>query len=364
MNKPKRVLQVIGGMNIGGAEVLIMNIYRKLDRSKIQFDFLVYTEKKCYFEDEIKKLGGRLIYVPAPKECGVIKHIKKLKKIVLENGPYCAIHAHTLHNNMYSIYVGHRLGIKRLISHSHNTDTYQSNKLIKKAYILLAKKIITKFSTDYFACGEDAGVYLFGKIFKEKGKIIKNGIDVDLYDIPKKGTNKIVIGNIARLEKVKNHRYMIKIAEKLKIQNFPFEMIFVGDGSLMKDLGRIVEEKNLNSNIKFLGIRNDIPKILKTFDCFIMPSLYEGLPVSLIEAQAAKIPCIIADNITKQVDLGLSLITYLPIENSSIDLWVEKIISSEYREISFDKIKEVFVETGYDINQTAKEMEKIYLSEI
>ena len=95
-----------------------------------------------------------------------------------------------------------------------------------------------------------------------------------------------------------------------------------------------------------------------------MPSLYEGLPVSLIEAQAAKIPCIIADNITKQVDLGLSLITYLPIENSSIDLWVEKIISSEYREISFDKIKEVFVETGYDINQTAKEMEKIYLSEI
>lgn len=362
-----RVLQVIGGMNRAGAETMIMNTYRAIDRKKIQFDFLVYSDKKQDYEDEILSLGGRVIRVSVKNP---LEYISKIDDVINKYGPYIAIHAHTLHNNAFAMLAAKKhKGVVR-ISHSHNTQNQVNVSFAKKVYESLTKKIIQKESQVWLACGEEAGLYLFGERFREHGHVVNNGINLSLYDhrnpecenVRKefKLDADIIIGNIGRLTEVKNHSFMLKIAEKLKERNLNFKMVFIGQGELKDQIKEEIRKMDLEDVVIMTGVRSDIADFLQIFDVFLMPSIFEGNPVTLIEAQASGVSCVVSESITDKIDLGLGLINKASL-SQSIDFWCDLIVqAASHRVDDYGKIKKIFQSKKYDSLSIANQLTNIY----
>lgn len=356
-------------MNRAGAESMIMTIYRAIDKSRFQFDFLVYTNDHQDFEDEILSLGGRVIHQPL---CGNgLKSITNIRKVLKQYGPYCAIHAATLHNSAFALLA--TIGIKqcRRIVHSHNTCNTLNPNPIKRIYNATTKIIIRMLADEYLACGLEAGYYLFGKnLFDRKGIVLNNSVDIETFynvDIPavkslRKSFNifdQIVIGSVARLNEVKNHTRMLSIASELKRRNINFKMIFVGKGKLEAQLKEETTKRDLTGNILFTGVRNDINHLMHLFDVFLMPSHFEGNPVTLIESQIACLPAVISDNITDQIDLGLNLIHRLPLSASDSE-WADKITLVKKTPIPHKIITHAVIDHGYDLTYNVKLLSSLY----
>lgn len=364
----KRVLQVTGGMNRAGAETMLMNVYRAIDRSGLQFDFLVYTDKKQDYENEIISLGGRVIHIT---EMNPINAAYKIWEVIKNYGPYIAVHAHTLHNNAFVMLAArHNKRILR-ISHSHNTQNNVNTSIAKKMYEKITKIIIRKYSQVWLACGEEAGEYLFGSEFQERGKVVNNGVNLSLFnhrdvrcDLLVKELDlegKLVIGSIARLAEVKNHVFMLEIARAMKEKQIPFKMILVGQGELKEQIQEKINEYKLDADVTLTGVRSDIPDLLQVFGVFLMPSLFEGNPVTLIEAQASGLPCVISDVITDKIDMGLDLISRCSLKDPA-EKWCEQIIeSAKMRCTDYDTIALKFIERKYDSNTVAQILTGFYL---
>ncbi|WP_195595706.1 glycosyltransferase [Coprobacter fastidiosus] len=369
----KKVLQVTAGMNRAGAETMIMNIYRHIDRSKIQFDFIVYSDEKQDYEDEITQLGGSVIHIPINRGAAMVKSIAAIRKILKTNGPYCAIHAATLFNCAYAMLASLFIPNLVRIAHSHNTRNTLNNNLLWKIYESLSRLIITLIGQKLIACGEEAGKYLFGNKFAQKGLVLNNAIDVNVFY----NTNEdavahlraelgitdttLVIGNVARLEEVKNHAKMIEIARQMKSRQIEFKMLFIGRGDLESKIRKDIKRYKLENEVCLLGIRSDVPNLLHTMDVLLMPSHFEGNPVSLIEAQAAGVPCVISSIITDKIDMGLNLVSKVAL-SSTAEEWVDAILKTS-KSIKPTK-KQVVISLrnhGYDINETTKLLTDIYL---
>ena len=277
----KRVLQIIGGMNRAGAETMLMNIYRTIDHSQVQFDFVIYRKERQDYEDEIEALGGRVLRISAKNP---VRMTYEIRKILKSEGPYIAIHSHTLLNNAFAMLAALGLNVVR-ISHSHNTQSVVNESIIYRVYESITKLLIRIFSQKWLACGELAGYYLFGKAFVKRGKIINNSVDSkrfaevnfdavsairEQYGLKEK----LVIGNIGRLELVKNHAWQIEIAKVLKAQNVDFKMLFIGRGSLDNELCETIKKNGLQEQVLLLGVRSDIPELLHAMDVFLMPSYF------------------------------------------------------------------------------------------
>ena len=365
-----RVLQVIGGMNRRGAETFLMNVYRKIDRSKVQFDFIVYNNDKQDYEDEINSLGGRVIHMPCSRGVGAYKSVKRIRQIIRQYGPYKAIHAQTLYNISYALLAAKSFPEILRISHSHSTKNALSANFLRRLYEKWAAYIIRRDTQVMVACGEEAGEFLFGKRFKTEGIVLKNGIDLDKHcpqDISAihaikaryQLENKLVIGAVGHFYEVKNHRFMIEIAESLKNKSVDFKMLLVGKGDLQDEMKQIVLNKGLQENVVFLGTRTDIPDLMHVFDIFLMPSHFEGNPVTLVEAQAAGTHCVISDVITDKMDMGLDLITKISLNNNA-DCWADKINEISHKtKINESVIRSKISACGYDAQTTADQLIKI-----
>lgn len=370
----KRILHVIGGMNRAGAETMIMNIYRVIDHNEFQFDFLVYNDNKQDYEEEILKYGGRVIHLPLSKSVfGSIKSIFSIRSIIKEYGPYCAIHAATLHNSAIALLAS--AGVKgcRRITHSHSTANTLKPSLAKRIYNKITSFVIRKLSDQYIACGQEAGEYLFGKkLFTKKGIILNNSVDIDRFcdvnaEILEKlkrefniTSDMIVIGSVARLCDVKNHKRMITIAAELKRRGVNFKMIFVGRGELENSLREEVSNHDLNKNIVFAGIRSEIPELMHLFDVFLMPSFFEGNPVTLIEAQAAGLNSVISDIITEKIDMGLGLIHRVSLDSDDTE-WVDTICSCQPSRLTRSQISKALSSSGFDLRTNSGMLCDIYI---
>ena len=366
-----RVLQVMGGMNRRGAETFIMNIYRKIDRTKVQFDFLVYTDDKQDYEDEIVSLGGRVIHMPCETGIKAILSISKFKQVMSENGPYQIIHIQTLLNSMWPLLALPKSSSVVRIVHSHNTHNKSIMSGVQFLYEKMAKHVIRTRTQVMLACGVEAGEYLFGEKFCNEGIVLNNGIDLDIHAVCNKHAvaairekydlnGKLVIGNVARFNEVKNHPFMVKIAQSLKKIGVPFRMLFVGNGDGEGVIRQLVKENDLEQEIIFTGLRSDISDLMFTFDVFLMPSHFEGNPVTLVEAQAAGLPCVISDVITEKMDMGLGLINKRSLQDAPT-AWADAIICvSKSRCNDVDKIREQFRICGYDAQTTADKLISIY----
>jgi glycosyltransferase involved in cell wall biosynthesis len=362
---PLRILHVVVNMNRGGAEMLIMNLYRNVDRSKVQFDFL--TCKEGEFDSEILKLGGKVHRIPYITDVGHFRYVKELNSFFTRNNEYKIVHSHMDKMSGLILRSAKKVGIPLRISHSHNTSS--EGRIAAKLYKWLIGNLILPNATNLVACSTNSAKWLF-KGQSRSTKIIKNGIEIEKFtynpksrevvrDLLNLDPNTFVIGHIGRLDHQKNHTFLIDIFSKFNQVNGNSVLILVGDGPMSEDIKRKVLELGIADKVKFLGIRTDIHLLLQAFDVFVFPSLHEGLPVSLIEAQGSGLPCLISDRITKEVNIGSNLVDFVPLTDKK--LWVKKM--KDIASNPIDRISNVpFSMNGYDIKEEANNLENFYLS--
>jgi glycosyltransferase EpsF len=362
----KRILHIVGTMDRAGAETMIMNLYRAIDKSKFQFDFVYFTDKKCDYDDEIKILGGNIYRITANNP---IKRTKELILLLKQNPQWETVHAHTLLSIGFHLFAAKKAGIKNRIAHAHSTNDGKKS-VLGKLYKFLSMQLLDRYTTKHIACGKAAGDFLFPN--QKDIKIIPNSIDIKAFT-EVSHTSKMYLKNefnlsddtlvllqLGRLITIKNHAFTIEIAKELKKQGVNFKLFLAGQGNLKEVLEQQVKEKELDNEIIFLGLRTDIPELLAGSDIMLMPSFYEGFPVVLVESQAAGIPSLISDTISSEVDLGTELIYFESLKQSS-SVWVNKIqqilmIKKNSSEVRLKKLQKA----GYDIYTNAKLLEELY----
>ena len=364
-NEPIRVAQIIGKWLGGGVEAVVMNYYRHIDRSKIQFDFICDEDSTNIPYQEIEELGGKVILIPPYQK--IFKYQKELRK-VLKNGGYRIIHSHINTLSIFPLYAAKRVGVPVRIAHSHST----TNKKEWKKNLL--KQILRPFSkifaTDYMCCSKLAGKWLFGDKEYNKGNVylLNNAIDLDKFkydgEVRKEkrkelniSDDTLVIGHVGRFVEQKNHRFLIDIFNEVHKENENSILLLAGQGPLMDEMKNKVIKLGLEDNVKFLGQRNDINELYQAFDVFCLPSLYEGLPVVGIEAQATGLLCVFSDDMTKETKILDSTI-FLSLDKNERD-WANAILkkvlenkrNSKYDEITYN---------GFNIKNEVLNLQKYY----
>ncbi|MDQ0270928.1 glycosyltransferase EpsF [Cytobacillus purgationiresistens] len=367
---PKRVLHVVSSMGRGGAETLIMNVYRNMDRSLCQFDFITHSSGVGDYDEEIRNLGGRIYQIQSLGEIGPFRYVKDLKRM-MSNGEYTAVHAHTDYQSGFPALAAKLSGIQTRICHSHSSSWLKSGKREELALKVL-KSLIRLSATKYCSCSEEAAAFLFGKKRKKEVQILHNSIEVNEYvntdsnlkmmmhqtlNIPDHAK---IIGHVGRFSDSKNQQFILNVLKSLLVEGPDYYAVFVGDGPLRQRIESKAEELGVGENVKFLGIRTDIPQLMNGFDIFIFPSLFEGFGIVLLEAQCAGVPCIAADSVPKSTDMGLGLTKYLSL-HSSIEQWCKEIKSSlSVSKPSKDEIRQQFTNKGFHIENVLQDWMQLY----
>ncbi len=357
-NKPIRVAQIIGKWLGGGVESVVMNYYRHIDRSKIQFDFICDEDSTNIPYEEIEKLGGKVILIPPYQK--IFKYHKELKKI-LKEGNYKIVHSHINTLSVFSLFAAKCAGVPVRIAHSHSTTNKQEKKknLVKKVLRPFSKV----FATDYMACTEHAGRWLFGNKEYDNGNVylLNNAIDLDKFKYDEKlrkekrkelniKEDTLVIGHVGRFVEQKNHRFLIDIYNEVHKQNKNSILLLIGQGPLMEEMKEKVDSLGISNSVKFLGQREDVSELYNAMDLFLFPSLYEGLGMVLIEAQANGLPCIASTEVPKIADISNNVQFYNL--NDSIDIWLKNYDIKRFKFIRKNCI--------YDIKKEAEKLEKYY----
>lgn len=370
--KKVKVLMYADRWNSGGIEAFIMNVFRNINHKKFEIDILVAQNESEMYDEEIKEGGGTKQQILNKKiESPIIRNIKNITmfKKKLQNADYDIIHIN-IGNGVGLIYafLAKKVGIKKIIVHSHNSDIGNKNRFIKKIAHNMCKILFQSFPTDYLACSDKAAKWLYTKRILKKGKvqIINNAIDVNKYIYNEEKRREFrkennlgevfTIGHIGRFNEQKNHKFLIQIFEKVQ-QKMPGSYLFlVGEGELEEEIKKLVTEKHMENQVIFFGTTEDVPKCLSGFDIFVLPSLYEGNPIVGIEAQASGLYCIFSDRITKNAKITKN-VKFLPLEESP-DFWADEIIKAGKRERKTDKEK--FIQSGYDMKTLINSIENVY----
>jgi glycosyltransferase involved in cell wall biosynthesis len=365
MSKLVRVLQVTGIMNRGGAEAMIMNLYRNIDKSRVQFDFVENSLDRGLFDDEIGELGGKIYYCPHHVGKNHFEYKRWWKKFFKEHkGEYDIVHGHIGSTAAIYLKIAKKNGVYT-IAHSHSSSFGGGIKGLM--YQIMSYP--TRNIADYFlACSYESGVSRYGnKIGNnlQKCTVVNNAIDSSKFsfnlEVREKYrkefnlVNRFVIGHIGRYLPEKNHTFLIDVFSEIYNKNKNAELVLIGDGPLRKEIEDKIHQLKLENVVKILGVRSDIAQLTQMLDVLAFPSLYEGLPVTLIECQAAGLPCICSDVITKNVDIT-GLCDFVPLND--LQKWCKAILScvGTKRENTTEKI----MQAGYDITTTARWIEEFY----
>lgn len=364
--EPIRIAHIVGKWLGGGVEAVIMNYYRHIDRTKIQFDFLCDEDSTNIPYEEIEKIGGKVLLIPPYQD--VVKYHKELKK-VLQDGNYRVVHSHINTLSVFSLCAAKSAGVPVRIAHSHST----TNKKEKKKNLM--KQVLRPFSktfaTDYMCCSELAGRWLFGdqEYNEENVYLLNNAIDLEKFKYDESLRKKkrkelgiknstLVIGHIGRFVAQKNHDFLIDIFNEIHKQNADSILLLAGQGPLVDDIKNKVKELRLEDNVKFLGQRKDANELYQAFDVFLLPSLYEGLPVVGVEAQAVGLLCYLSDDMTKETKV-LDTTKFMSL-NDNANEWASNILRDINKYKRIDTSKEMTAK-NFNIKEEAKKLEEYYL---
>ena len=362
-----RVLHVLNGFYMDGLEALLMNIYRNIDREKVQFDFIIHTDSKGASEEEILKMGGNIYKMPKYKIMNHFKYTNEWENLFEADKDYKIIHSH-IGAKSYPFFKIAKKGGLFTILHSHTIS-------VSKGLTLLARRILQKKLvkiTDYrIACSTPAGEVLHGnndfEIFKNAIKVekflfsqsVRNEVRNEL-----KLDNKFVIGHVGRFDYVKNHEFIIDVFYEVKKRKSNAFLVLVGMG-LEKDVKPIadkVEALGLSDNVAFLGARADVNRLYQGMDLLLFPSRFEGLGMAIIEAQTASLPCVVSDAIPSEVKIT-DLVEFIPLDKGA-EYWSEKVLNhadeNSRKDIQENIVKEIR-ESGYDIKELARKYKDFYL---
>lgn len=369
-NTPIRVLMLFTILNRGGAESMVMNYYRPIDRSKVQFDFVVHREEKGAFEDEILSLGGK-IYRMMPLRPHLIPVYKKQISAFFDSHPeYHIIHGQCSESGYFFYKEAYKRGIPVIVAHAHNSHVKFDLKLIFRTWM---KHQMRPYLTHYFACGKEAAEWLFGKELATKAIIQTNAIDTYQFVFRQEirfakrielgisnGTK--VICHVGRFDPVKNHRFILDIFEAFLRNHQDAMLILIGDGMLQKQMEEKTKKMGIERNVMFLGTRGDVHELLQAADVFLFPSIFEGLPVSLIEAQCTGLPCLISQNIPREV-MVTDIVEQLSLNNDA-NSWANKLWEMLNKPNRRSEYAQNVANSGYDIHKNAEWLQNFYLNAV
>ena len=354
-----RILQCVNNMHRAGLETMLMNYYRSIDREKIQFDFLVHRQERADYDDEIEQLGGRIFRAPRLYPQNYPAYFAYMKRFFREHPEYKIMHSHIDAMSYLPLLAGKMAGVPVRIAHSHNTSIDRDVKYwIKQGF----RHLLPSVATHYFACGEKAGEFLFrGKNFE----IIPNAIDGSkfYYDIvlrsqTRKEMNlegKFVIGHVGRFSYQKNHEFLIDVFEQLHRQEQDSVLMLVGTGEKEKKIREYVAYKNLSDVVLFMGNRSDVNELYQAMDVFVMPSLFEGVPLVGIEAQFAGLPCLFSDRVPSEVK-ATEHCCFVSLECSTKE-WAQMILQSK----NVGRFRDNKIHSKYDLKHVQHLLEAKYM---
>ncbi|WP_396146817.1 glycosyltransferase family 1 protein [Flavobacterium sp.] len=364
MEYPIRILQLFTILNRGGAETNVMNYYRKLDRTKFQFDFIVHRDEPGAYEDEITTLGGKIYRLP-PFNPLKIKEYKKQIALFFDQHTYLIIHGNCSELGIYIYQEAQKRRTPVIIAHGHNaTDGWN----LKSPFRYYYKKRMLRYINTYFTCGDEAAVWLFGKKNASNAFTMTNAIDTKMFAFDEtkslqvrkqlEATNTQNFIHVGRFNKQKNHEFLIEIFAELVQLNLNRKLFLVGNGELMESIQKKVTDLKLENNVYFLGLRSDVNELLQGMDVFLFPSLFEGLPVSLVEAQASGVKCYISDGVPKEAIIVNDNVKVISLEESAL-VWAQTIHSQN--DFIKKDVSQVVIDKGYDINKNVILLQEKYL---
>lgn len=367
MSEPIRILIVNYKMQCAGIESFIMNMYRAIDKDVIQFDFLVHYKKEQFYDEEILNMGGNIYRLTVREDNNFLKYFIDLKKFFKIHNEYKIVHGHMESFGIFYLYAAKLAGIQIRIAHSHIAE---KNKGLKGTIKGFLNRYYKKYATDLFACSDAAGKFMFGsdiqyKVFNNAIDSHKFKYDKTVRDLCRKelGFNEeqFVIGHIGRFNTQKNHSFLIDIFSEINRIHDNSILLLIGEGDLKSSIKDKVKQRGLEEKVFFLGVRKDVQWLYQAMDVFVMPSLFEGLPVAGIEAQASGLKCIFSSEVTRQTSIT-SNVEYISL-NESPKYWAIEIVKWYNSYLRCDMSKEI-IDAGYDIYNQAKVLQDYYLERV
>lgn len=362
MEEPIRVLHILQRMEAGGTQAFLMNIYRNIDRNKVQFDFLVEYPDKQFYDEEILKLGGKIYYSTVRKDFNILKFMRKLKNIIKENN-YKIVHMHTYSIGYFCLRVAKECDVPVRIAHSHSNEATRDFKYLPKLFL---QKIYTVYATNLMACSEAAGKYLFKD---KKFEVIKNAIDSrkfiynkEIREKTRKNLNienSFVVGHIGRFKPEKNHKFLIEIFSEIKRKKNNAKLLLIGTGDLENSIKKQVQELNLQNDVIFLGNRIDVNNLYQAMDIFVFPSLFEGLGIVAIEAQASGTPIVCSNKLPLEIEIS-SICKKLSL-NETAEVWADEAIKLAEDNKSKQNLQQEVINAGFDLSDIVNKIQDFYI---
>lgn len=365
-DRPVKVLHILGGLKRGGAESFVMNLYRNIDRENVQFDFVIHTDELGDFYDEIIALGGRVYHCPRYFGKNHLEYKRWWKRFLLDHPEYKLLHSHVRSTASIYFRIAKKMGCVT-ISHSHSTSSGKGFSAVVKGIYQYPLRHISDY---LFACSEESGKWLFGEkaIHSERFKVLKNVIDLDKcsfepairaqYRNEMKLKDKTVFIHVGRLHPAKNHMFLIDVFEQVHKKNPNSVLLIVGDGELKDSIKSKIDEMRLTECVKMLGSRGDVGNLLQAADCFLFPSLWEGVPLTVIEAQAAGLPCFVSDKVTDDVCVS-DLVTRISLDVGA-SVWSDIIFDCEFAR---KDVVHNIIDAGYDSWTLAEWLTAFYMKQ-
>lgn len=369
----KRVLEVVYGFDYGGIRAFIMNCLEHIDRNEFAIDIYAFGTSGSPFKEKVGELGGNIYFESENNVRNIPHFVSQLKKIMKDKGPYDVCHAHCNLISAWVLLAAKICGIPVRIAHSH-TCLHFSDSMIQNIYSYFRRFVIRNCATDFLACGQKAGEEMYGK--GNPFVVVNNGIDIEnFYHLNNKKLEHLrcslkipkdarVYANISRLDSNKNHAFIIDVFEKIAEMESNAYLLIGGSDTLIDSSRSVVEQKisksRFQDRIILIGAQTDMSAIYHLSDCWIYASKFEGLPFGPIELQAACIPCVASDTITREIDLGMNLITFLSLKDSA-EKWAKTAMCQCKKEISFHTVNSAFCEHNFSIKQSVKILEGIYI---
>lgn len=361
---PIRILQFIGSLGVGGSQNMLINIHKHINKDKIQFDYVLdhYGIEHESYVKTVKDLGAKVFYLPTFKGYNFFEIISAWKKMFVQHPEYRIIHSHVRSYASIVLLIAKKYGIKSII-HSHSINNGNGIEAFIKKILQYPLSYIADY---FFACSDEAGKWLFGKkIVKQSNyKVIPNAIDVEKYKfnliIRKEYRKKLGVSedtkvyvHVGRFHESKNHKFLLDLFSEIHKNNQNSILVLIGDGELRSQIEKQTKELNLNNKVNLLGVQDNVNCWLQAADCMLFPSLWEGLGIVAIEAQAAGIPCICSEFIPKLVSVSNNC-KFIPLNK---ELWLNEILNIDYTRADNSR---TIQKAGFDIKTTSNYLTEFY----
>ncbi len=368
ITSPVRVLMLFTIMNRGGAETMVMNYFRSIDRSKLIFDFIVHREKKGDYDDEIKSLGGKIYTLPAITPGNLSVYKKTIKMFFDAHPEYRIIHGHCSELGLWIYKEAYKRGVPFITAHAHNAPLGWD---VKMPFRNLLKHLMRPYLTHFFTCSVDSAKWLFGPKRAAKAIFQPNAVNAEdfQYDEQKRSIvrkkegwdKQFIIGNVARFDKQKNHLFLVEVIAQMVTRRPDLLCVLIGaNGSEYDKVKQRIQELKLEKYFQFYGTRSDIPDLMLGMDVLLFPSFHEGLSVTMVEAQSSGLKILTSTGVSDQVAIIPELVDFIPLEKGA-EYWADYLLKVEYtRDNTLSKIQNA----RFDIQENAKWLTEVYLKAV